>query len=91
MHRVVITNHARFELHRRGIPEEDVREVALAPEQVVFSSKRREVRQSRVHGPVTGRTMLLRVVVEKREGTLVVVTAYKTSKMDKYWVPEAEA
>ncbi len=50
--RVVITDHARFQLRRRQIEEDAVRQVALTPEHVV--------------------------------------TAYRTSKIDKYWLCEVE-
>lgn len=73
---------------RRGIAEETVRQVALHPEQVVSSASGREVRQSRVEDPELGRTMLLRVVAEVRAGALFVVTAYRTSKVEKYWQAE---
>lgn len=32
--------------------------------------------------------MLLRVIMEKRADSLVVITAYRTSKIDKYWRKE---
>ena len=90
MRSVVISDHARFEMDRRRVREEDVRKVALSPEQVVSSRKGRMVHQSRVTDPVSRSAMLLRVVVEERAGALFVVTAYRTSKVDKYWQPEAE-
>jgi len=34
---------------------------------------------------VEGKEMLLRVICEKRHGAFFIVTAYKTSKVDKYW------
>jgi hypothetical protein len=57
-------------------------------EQVVSCGKGREIRQSRIDDPVEGKTMLLRAVVEQRQGPLFVVTAYKTSKIEKYWQTE---
>ena len=90
MRSVVISDHARFEMDRRQIREEDVRKVALSPEQVVSSSMGRVVHQSRITEPSLARAMLLRVVVEERGDTLFVVTAYQTSKVEKYWRPEAE-
>ena len=85
MARIVISDHARFEMQRRGISEDAVLEVALAPEQVVPSSGQREIRQSLVEDALTGKTMLLRLVVVRDEETIFVVTAYKTSKVEKHW------
>ena len=87
---VVISDHARFEMERRQIPEDSLRQVAMAPDQVVSSRKGRTVYQSLVSDSVSGRRMLLRVVIEERGGALFVVTAYKTSKVEKYWQPEVE-
>jgi hypothetical protein len=82
---LVISEHARFEMARRRISDEAVREVALLPQQVVSSQKGRRIHQSRLIDPAEEKEMLLRVVVEERRGELLVVTAYKTSKVEKYW------
>jgi len=87
---VVISDHARFEMERRQIPEESLRQVAMGPDQVVSSRRGRTVYQSLVSDSVSGSPMLLRVVIEEREDSLLVVTAYKTSKVEKYWQPEVE-
>jgi len=87
---VVISDHARFEMERRQIAEEAVRQVALAPEQAVPLGRGRTIRQSRIVDDGSGKTMLLRVVTEERQGQLFVVTAYRTSKVSKYWQPEGE-
>jgi hypothetical protein len=52
------------------------------PGQIVPSAKGREVYQSKIGK--AGR-MLLRVVVKEDAMTYHVVTAYKTSKVAKYW------
>lgn len=88
MRSLVISDHARFEMQRRQVPEDVLRRVALAPQQVVSSEKGRVIHQSRIEDPLSGRPMLLRVVVEERQDELFVVTAYKTSKVEKYWKPE---
>ncbi len=87
---IVISDHAQFEMERRQIPEEALRQVVRAPEQVVSSGRGRLIHQSRVSDPESARQTLLRVVVEAHEDALFVVTAYKTSKISKYWQPEVE-
>lgn len=87
---VVISDHARFEMERRHIPEELLRQVALAPEQVVSSQRGRVICQSRIDDPTSDRQMLLRVVVEQHPDAVFVVTVYRTSKVEKYWQPEVE-
>jgi len=48
----------------------------------------REVRQSRVIDPASGKLQLIRVVVEIGKDGDTVVTAYRTSKIRKYWRDE---
>jgi len=88
MAHIVLTEHTRQEIARRGISEEAVREVAKNPEQRVSVRPGREVRQSRVAGPASGKLQLLRLFVDTGGGTDTVVTAYRTSKVRKYWRTE---
>lgn len=75
-----LTTHAREQVVRRGLDEQEVLSVAANPEQRFALREGREVRQSRrAEGPVT---YLLRVIVD---GGDTIVTAYRTSKIDKYW------
>ena len=43
------------------------------------------MRQSRVEMPADGARYLTRVVVDVNLGDEVVVTVYRTSKIEKYW------
>lgn len=45
----------------------------------------REVRQSSVADPASGKLQLIRVVVDCGKDVDTVVTAYRTSKVSKYW------
>lgn len=83
--RVVLTEHAAGEARRRGISEADVLKVATTPEQVVLVWGDREVRQSRVTDPASGKLQLLRVFVDRGKDSDTAVTAYRTSKLRKYW------
>jgi len=78
---IVIGNHARFEMRRRGVSEAEVTAVIRNPGQVLPSRKGREVRQSKF----SSGKMLLRVVVKEVSGAYHMVTAYKTSKVAKHW------
>ena len=83
--RVVLSDHARWEAERRGVAEDNVLEVVARPEQVAAVRPGREVRQSRIAFPPEGKIYLVRVFVDVFEEELVVVTAYRTSKIAKYW------
>jgi hypothetical protein len=90
MKRIIVTDHARFEMSRRGIREEMVLRVAAAPDQVVPALRGRVVHQSLVPESGAGRQRLLRVVLEEQGDALVAITAYVTSRIAKYWQSEAE-
>jgi hypothetical protein len=82
--RIIISGHAEFEMQRRGIASSDVIQVVRRPAQVVPSRNAREIRQS-----LTGRgRFLLRVVVKETTMAYHVVTAYKTTKIAKYWIKQ---
>ncbi len=86
--KIIITGHARFEAKRRQIATDLILSVVAAPQQQLPAAKGRTILQSRYHDPVQGKEMLLRVIVKKSETTDLVITVYKTSKIDKYWMEE---
>jgi hypothetical protein len=83
--RWVVTPHAAFEMERRRLPEDVMRQVLAQPEQRFGVRPGREVLQSRrAWGTPPGR-YLVRVFVDVNRPPPEVVTAYFTSKIDKYW------
>lgn len=81
----VFSEHARFELLRRGLSEEAVRAIHLSPEQRIEVRPGRVVLQSKVFLEPSGTVFLLRVFVDIDRRPAEVVTAYRTSKVEKYW------
>ena len=77
-----ISKHARFEMRRRGIQEADVMRVIRNPGQILPSAKGRRIYQNFIG---RARRTLLRVIVAEDARGYHVVTAYKTSKIAKYW------
>ncbi len=84
-----LTEHARQEMIRRQIAEEDVARVLAAPEQTQTIRQGREVYQARLLSGEPPKLYLLRVFVDTDRFPPEVVTAYRTSKIAKYWRPEA--
>ena len=80
-----ISNHAREELVRRGIGLEEMEAVLAAPGQIVEEHGVIVCYQSRVIH--SGEPYLLRVMVNDEADPKVVVTIYKTSKLNKHWQP----
>lgn len=81
------TDHARLEMQRRDIEEEQVTAVLESPEQAEEVRPGRVVYQSRF-AKEDGRVYLLRVIVDVDRVPAAVVTAYWTSKVRKYWREE---
>jgi len=79
-----ISGHAREEMEPRSIPLEMVESILTGPQQVVDGPLGKKVYQSKVEFP-QGKTYLVRVVISEAADLPVVVTVYRTSKVEKYW------
>jgi hypothetical protein len=78
-----ITEHALQEMRRRGISPDLVKSVLRSPQQRESVRTGRDVLQARVREQ--GKEYLIRVFIDIDRTPAEVVTAYKTSKIPKYW------
>ncbi|MFC2016025.1 DUF4258 domain-containing protein [Chloroflexota bacterium] len=83
-----LTGHARFEMERRGISEIEIARVLASPEQADLLRPGRAVYQSRIEFEEPGKIYLLRVIVDIDRQPAEVVTAYRTSRVERYWKSE---
>jgi len=81
----IITPHALIEMKRRGLSEDTVAGILSKPEQRLQVRKGRVVLQSRLSMGTPFREFLVRVLVDVDRHPAEVVTAYRTSKISKYW------
>jgi hypothetical protein len=79
-----LSRHARKEIERREIPLDLVESVLNNPQQIVNEREGRKAYQSQIDFG-SGRVFLLRVIVVDDVEPAVVITAYRTSRIDKYW------
>lgn len=79
------TAHALVAMARRGLAQDIVRGVVTGPG-VVLPDGQREIRRSLLPFPPDGRHYLVRVVVEVTDLEIIVITAYRTSRFEKYGV-----
>jgi len=79
-----LTPHVQEEAERRAIPRHLLEAVLNAPQQVVQASRGRKAYQSQADFG-QGRIYLVRVIVDERRTPPSVITAYRTSKISKYW------
>lgn len=82
-----LSKHAREEIKRRQISEFLLGEVLKNPQQIVEGFGGKKVYQSKVDFG-RGRIYLLRAIVDDTMDPVVVITAYRTSRIEKYWRSE---
>ncbi|MFM2293925.1 MAG: hypothetical protein RLZZ350_338 [Verrucomicrobiota bacterium] len=78
------TPHALHELAKREVDRDEVDLTLRLPDAVIPATPVRTFFQRRYLDHALSETMLLRVLVEETEFELVIVTLYKTSKLQKY-------
>jgi hypothetical protein len=83
MKKIEIIPLAKRKMERRGIRQLWVTEALTSPEQIVEGHGGRWVAQQRRR--IGRREKLLRVVFEETEEEYVVITAYLTSDIKRYW------
>jgi hypothetical protein len=83
----IISEHATTEIRRRGLSAEMIAGILKSPEQRLEVRPGRVVLQSRAQE--FGSEYLVRVFVDIDRKPAEVVTAYRTSKVLKYWRAEA--
>jgi hypothetical protein len=84
MRRVRWTAHAEASLRDREIDRTEAQHTIDAPDRRIASRGGRTVLARRYDDPVLGQPMALCVVLEEHGAETVVVTVYKSSKLDKY-------
>jgi len=84
MKKIEIIPIARKKLERRGLSEEWIKETINRPDQIVGGYGGRKVAQKKY--VIENKEYLLRVVYEEQEDLGVVITAYLTSQVVRYWM-----
>ena len=78
MKKVFFVQHALDRMSERSITEEQVKSTLNLPDQIDCRNEKRKI----AHRFIEGR--LLRVIYEEDDDAVIVVSAYCTSKVDKY-------
>lgn len=79
-----LSDHAKFEMERREIPEKAVEMVFEGPEQKIMLTSGREIWQNKII--MEGKEYVLRLIMETQP-ELKIITVYRSSKIKKYWRP----
>lgn len=78
MKRIIFIQHALDRLKERGISKELVIKIIENPDNIDPESQQRRIAQKLINGK------LLRVVYDDEDESIVVISAYSTSKVHKY-------
>jgi hypothetical protein len=76
--------HAKQEMQRRGISLDQIESIINSPQQILTQDDGVKVYQSQIEFS-TGRRYLVRIFLNTTVDPAVVVTLYRTSKIQKYW------
>jgi hypothetical protein len=80
---LIFTDHALEQINLRGITVNDVMSALADPQEILLTEEKRIIVQNIIQEP-TGRNYLLRIFIDIDRAPHVVVTAYRTSKIEKY-------
>ena len=72
-------------IRARALSLEDVMQTCLYPEQTLSGRKGRKIAQRKFLNSMNKKHYIIRVIFEESVDEIKVVTAYKTSKIKKYW------
>jgi hypothetical protein len=81
----IFSNHALEQMQRRGIKQEDVEVAVLQPDQKLIDADSPDITIYQSLLNESGRIFLLRVFVNTTKDPNVIVTLYRTSKIQKYY------
>ena len=81
---IIFENHAESQIKERNLDESKIEETLLNPDQVITSKKNRKIAQKIFR---TGRIkFLMRVIYVIENSDFIVISAYRTTRIEKYWV-----
>ena len=79
MKKLIFIQHALDRMKERGITEEMVRSALNYPDNIERIEEKRKIAQRFIEGK------LLRIIYEEDDEAISVVSAYRTSKVSKYY------
>jgi len=82
---IVLPKHIKLQIKERNISENLVKETLANPDQLIEGTKGRKIAQKRYFDSLKNKEYLIRVIFKEEKSSRTGVTAYKTSKIKKYW------
>ena len=81
----IFSKHAEEQMQRRGISREDVETIVSQPDQMLANEESEDITIFQSLKNENGQMFLLRVFVNTIKLPNVIVTLYKTTKIQKYY------
>ncbi len=88
MAEIQISKHAREQMKKRGISEEMVFDIVQSPDQEISEDSDKQIYQSIKYFEKDKKEFLVRVFVNIIKPPNLVITVYRTTKIEKYWQDE---
>ncbi|MFH0948633.1 MAG: DUF4258 domain-containing protein [Elusimicrobiota bacterium] len=83
--KIILPEHIKLQIEERKISEHLVIKTLTNPEQTIESAKGRKIAQNKYFDGPKNKEYLLCVIFKEEQDCRVGITAYKTSKIKKYW------
>ena len=83
MENIEFSKYAEVQAQEREIKKQDILDTIRSPGQLLLDKKGRKIAQKKLDRE--GEKGLLRVIFEEKTDGKVVITAYWTSRIKKYW------
>jgi hypothetical protein len=83
---IIFTAHAEEQIRARNITRELVLGTIEKPQQTISGRMGRRIYQSRYFDSFEHKEMLVRVIIETEGDNLIIISTYKSSKLEKFWL-----
>lgn len=80
-----LSDHAEQQIRRRGLTHEIVFDVLANPDQEIKLDESKTIYQKIIYWQPESKNYLIRVIVNLAKDPQLIITAYKTSKINKYY------
>lgn len=84
--KIHFSKHAEEQIKERNLSKILISEALLKPAQIIEGKKGRKVAQKICY--IKSKKYLLRIIFNEQKNSIEVITAYLTTKIEKYWRKE---
>ncbi|HCG77215.1 MAG: hypothetical protein COZ37_02500 [bacterium (Candidatus Ratteibacteria) CG_4_10_14_3_um_filter_41_18] len=86
--KVILLSHAKDQCRERGIKKNIIEETVFNPDQIIEEKEGKKIAQKKIFDEEKKKNYLIRAIFKEENDRRIVITLYKTSKVQKYWRSE---